>query len=65
MLWIKIEDNPPKPDEVVLFVNERCEMWVDSLNDDSKTLKPLYWSELPPLPIQIQKLIKKRPKKKD
>jgi hypothetical protein len=59
MLWIKIEDNPPKPDEVVLFVNENCEMWVDSLNDESKKLCPLYWSKLPPLPMGIRKMIKK------
>lgn len=57
MLWINIDDNPPKYGEVVLFVNGDCEMWVDSLNDESRRLAPLYWSKLPPLPIKIQKNI--------
>lgn len=34
-------------------------MWVDSLNDESRRLAPLYWSKLPPLPIKIQKLLNK------
>jgi hypothetical protein len=39
MLWINIDDNPPKEDEVVLFVNGNCEMWVGSLNEDPKIFK--------------------------